>query len=58
MKAYKVRYERTDYFEKYYDDARSADEAEKMWYDDLNKFDSMPLWGYEGFVEVLEEDRP
>ncbi len=58
MKAYKVRYERTDYFEKYYYDARSADEAEEMWHDDRNKFDSMPLWGLEGFVEVLEEELP
>ena len=57
MKAYKVRYERTDYFEKYYD-AHSAEQAEEMWHDDRDKFGAIPLWGFEGFVEVLEEDLP
>jgi hypothetical protein len=55
MPTYEVRYARTDYYTKQYE-ADSYDDAEEMFDNDPDKWDDMPGWSDEEYVEIIETE--
>jgi hypothetical protein len=51
MPTYEVRYARTDYYTKQYE-ADSYDDAEEMFDNDPDKWDDMPGWSDEEYVDI------